>query len=109
MSRVGESDTAYAGQDAPFLVTGEVSWEDPVQSDEAIAWALEFWDAMGQQSTGGLYLNFPGFCEEKEALARAGYGHNYERLAALKAKYDPANLFHMNLNITPAKERLTVR
>lgn len=52
-------------------------------------------------STGGLYLNFPGLGEEKDELVRAGYGVNYERLTALKAKYDPANLFRMNLNIPP--------
>jgi FAD/FMN-containing dehydrogenase len=57
---------------------------------------------MERHSTGGVYLNFPGFGEEKEALARAGYGENYERLAALKAKYDPDNLFRMNINIPPA-------
>jgi FAD/FMN-containing dehydrogenase len=101
MSRVGESETAYAGRDAPFLVTGEVSWTDPAQNDEAIAWGREFWAAMGRHSTGGLYLNFPGLGEEKEELVKAGYGANYERLAALKAEYDPANLFRMNLNITP--------
>jgi hypothetical protein len=103
MSGVGETDSAYAGRDTPFLVTGEVSWTDPAQSDEAIAWGREFWDAMGRHSTGGLYLNFPGLGEEREALVKAGYGVNYERLAALKAKYDPANLFRMNLNITPAR------
>jgi FAD/FMN-containing dehydrogenase len=102
MSRVGETETAYAGRDAPFLVTGEVSWADPAQNDEAIAWGREFWAAMGRHSTGGLYLNFPGLGEEKEELVRAGYGVNYDRLAALKAKYDPDNLFRMNLNITPA-------
>lgn len=102
MSRVGETETAYAGRDAPFLVTGEVSWADPAQSDEAIAWGREFWDAMGRHSTGGIYLNFPGLGEEKEDLVRAGYGVNYDRLAALKAKYDPANLFRMNINIAPA-------
>ena len=102
MSRVDDSATAYAGRDAPFLVTGEVSWTDPAQSDDAIKWGRDFWAAMGRHSTGGIYLNFPGLGEEKEELVRAGYGANYERLAALKAKYDPANLFRMNLNITPA-------
>jgi FAD/FMN-containing dehydrogenase len=102
MSRVGETDTAYAGRDATFLVTGEVSWEDPTQTDDAISWGREFWDAMGRHSTGGLYLNFAGLGEEKEALVKAGYGGNYERLAALKAQYDPTNLFRMNMNIMPA-------
>ena len=41
MSRVGETETAYGGRDAPFLVTGEASWTDPAQTDEAIAWARE--------------------------------------------------------------------
>lgn len=103
MNRVGETDTAYAGRDAPFLVTGEASWADPSQNDEGIAWGREFWSAMGRHSTGGLYLNFPGLGEEKEELVKAGYGVNYERLAALKAEYDPTNLFRMNLNITPAR------
>src|SRR5206468_4953549 len=102
MSRVGETDTAYAGRDASFLVTGEASWADPAQTDDAIAWGREFWDAMARHSTGGVYLNFPGLGEEKEALVRAGYGANYDRLAALKAEYDPGNLFRMNLNIGPA-------
>jgi FAD/FMN-containing dehydrogenase len=102
MSRPDEASTAYGGRDANFLVTGEVNWDDPSLNDEAIAWGREFWDVMGRHSTGGLYLNFGGFGEEKEALVRAGYGSNYERLAELKAKYDPENLFRMNFNITPA-------
>ena len=102
MKRVGETETAYAGRNVPFDVTGEVSWTDPAQSDDAIAWGREFWAAMGRHSTGGIYLNFPGLGEEKEALVKAGYGVNYERLAALKATYDPTNLFRMNMNITPA-------
>ena len=57
---------------------------------------------MEKHSTGGVYLNFPGLGEEKEALVKAGYGVNYDRLAELKAKYDPENLFRMNQNIAPA-------
>jgi len=102
ISRVGEGETAYGGRDATFLVTGEASWSDPADTDTAIAWGREFWDAMGRHSTGGMYLNFPGLGEEKETLVRAGYGTNYDRLAELKAKYDPNNLFRMNLNISPA-------
>ena len=102
MSRVGETDTAYGGRDTEFLVTAEASWTDPAQNDEAISWAREVWDAMERYSTGAVYLNFPGFGEEKEELARAGYGVNFERLAGLKAKYDPDNLFRMNINIPPA-------
>jgi FAD/FMN-containing dehydrogenase len=102
MSRVDDTATAYAGRDATFLVSGEASWVDPGQTAEAIAWGRGFWDAIGPHSTGGLYLNFPGLAEEKEELVRAGYGVNYERLATLKAEYDPTNLFRMNLNITPA-------
>ena len=57
---------------------------------------------MERYSTGSVYLNFPGLGEEEDDLARAGYGANYERLAELKAKYDPENLFRMNINIPPA-------
>jgi FAD/FMN-containing dehydrogenase len=101
MTRVGENETAYGGRDAPFLVTAEANWTDPAQSDAAITWAREVWAAMERYSTGNVYLNFPGFGEEQEELARAGYGSNYERLAQLKAKYDPENLFRMNINIPP--------
>jgi FAD/FMN-containing dehydrogenase len=83
-------------------VSGEVNWTDPAQNDEGVAYGREFWAAMEKHSTGGLYLNFAGFGEEKEDLVRAGYAGNYERLALLKAKYDPSNLFRMNFNITPA-------
>jgi FAD/FMN-containing dehydrogenase len=102
MTRVGATETAYDGRDAPFLVTAEANWTDPAQNDEAIAWAREVWDALDQYSTGNVYLNFPGLGEEQDDLARAGYGGNYERLAELKAKYDPENLFRMNINIPPA-------
>jgi FAD/FMN-containing dehydrogenase len=102
MSRVAEENTAYGGRDVQFLVTAEASWTDPAQTDEAIDWAREVWDAMEPYTTGAVYLNFPGLGEEKDDLARAGYGANYDRLTALKAKYDPDNLFRMNINIPPA-------
>jgi hypothetical protein len=102
VSEVGETETAYGGREANFLVAVGASWDDPSSTDEAIAWARQCWDAMGRHSTGGLYLNFPGLGEEKEELVKAGYGANYERLRKIKTKYDPTNFFRMNLNVPPA-------
>ena len=57
---------------------------------------------MKPYSEGGMYLNFPGFLEEGAEALRHGYGANYERLAEVKAKYDPTNLFRLNANVEPS-------
>jgi FAD/FMN-containing dehydrogenase len=101
-SRVGPEATAYGRRDAPYLVTAEATWTDSAQNDTNILWARKLVAAMKPFSRGGLYLNFAGFGEEKEAMLRDAYGQNYDRLAVLKTRYDPANLFRMNLNILPA-------
>jgi hypothetical protein len=75
--------------------------EDPADTERGPP-TRQAWADIGRFGPGGVYLNFAGFGEEKEALVRAGYGANYERLAALKAQYDPTNLFRMNQNIKPA-------
>jgi FAD/FMN-containing dehydrogenase len=102
MRRVDAGATAFGGRDAPFMLSFDSTWMDPAESDRNITWTRQAWAAMHRFSSGGLYLNFPGFGEEKEDLLRAAYGPNYERLRLLKAQYDPTNLFHMNLNIPPA-------
>ena len=101
MGRIGSEETAYGRRDAPYLYSAEASWEDPAANEPNIAWARESLAAMQPFSKGGSYLNFPGFGEEKEAMLRASYGPNYDRLVALKTTYDPGNLFRMNLNIAP--------
>jgi FAD/FMN-containing dehydrogenase len=100
-ARVGAEKTAF-GRRPPFLLAFESSWSDPQDTEAAIAWTREAHASMRQFSSSGAYLNFPGFGEEKDDLVRAAYGANYERLARLKAQYDPTNLFRMNLNIRPA-------
>jgi FAD/FMN-containing dehydrogenase len=101
MARTRADETAFGSRAAPFLVSFDTTWINPQDTERAIAWTRDAWSAMHRFSDGGLYLNFPGFGEEKEALVRAGYGANYDRLVELKTKYDPDNLFRMNLNIAP--------
>jgi FAD/FMN-containing dehydrogenase len=99
---VTDTGTAFGRRSAPFLFTAESTWTEPAENEANIAWARETLQHMQPYSHGGLYLNFPGFGEEKEALVRAAYGPNYDRLTQVKRKYDPENLFRMNLNIKPA-------
>jgi len=103
MSRVAESQTAYGHRDAPYLVTAEANWVDARESDRHIQWARDLLATLQPFSRGGLYLNFPGFGEEKEVMLRAAHGSNYDQLSTLKRKYDPDNLFRMNINIPPAE------
>ncbi len=101
VGRVAASDTAFGNRSAPILASYESSWIDPADNERNLTWARDAWQSMHRHSPGGLYLNFPGFGEEKEDLVRSAYGANYDRLAELKAQYDPTNLFHMNQNIKP--------
>jgi hypothetical protein len=100
-SRVGAHETPLARRDAPYLASFDAVWSDPADNERNIAWARDAWAAMQRHSSGGLYLNFAGFGEEKDDLVRAGYGANYERLVQIKTKYDPGNLFRVNSNIRP--------
>lgn len=90
-----------AGRGTAFLFSADGIWERPIDSDRVIAWLGAFVSETQAQSSGGMYVNFPKFTEEGDELIRASYGSNYERLVALKNKYDPGNLFRMNLNIKP--------
>jgi FAD/FMN-containing dehydrogenase len=100
-SRVGAEATAFGSRSAPYLLSFDTTWTDSADSERCIGWTRSAWADMRRFGPGGLYLNFAGFGEEKEALVRAAYGTNYERLAQIKAKYDPTNLFRMNQNIRP--------
>jgi FAD/FMN-containing dehydrogenase len=101
ISRIAEEATAYANRGAMFNLSVDSIWGDPTHSERNIAWTREAWADMREFSDGGIYLNFAGFLEEGEELLHGAYGENYERLVALKNKYDPANLFRMNQNIRP--------
>lgn len=75
-------------------------WGDAVHDDECVSWARRFFEATAPHATGGVYVNF--MTADEQGRVRAAYGNNYNRLASLKAKYDPNNLFQVNLNVRPA-------
>ncbi len=98
----GSEHAAYYGRQAAFLMNPEANWISPTDDSANIAWVREFVAAMGEFSDGSRYLNFAGFQEEGEQMMQAAFGTHYQRLAQLKAKYDPDNFFHLNQNIQPA-------
>jgi hypothetical protein len=101
ISRVPPAATAFSGRGAGYMLSFDTTWVDAADTDRCVAWTRQTWSSMQRFGQGGLYLNFAGLGEEKEALVRAAYGANYDRLVALKTKYDPRNLFRMNQNISP--------
>jgi hypothetical protein len=74
-------------------------WQDLGKDQECIGWARDLFQATAPFSTGSVYVNF--LTQDEEDRIKAAYGRNYERLARIKAKYDPTNLFRANMNIRP--------
>jgi hypothetical protein len=100
VSRVESDATAYAYRNAAFAVTMGAAWTDPGEDDRHIGWSRDFYAAMLPLSHG-VYVNFMGM-NEGEDRVRAAYGdRTYDRLVALKNRYDPTNLFRVNHNIRP--------
>jgi len=98
-SRVGVSESAFAQRQAQYDLPILAQWVDPGESQRHIGWARGLADSMRPFSSGAYFLNFLG--EEGEDTIKAAYGPNYERLMAIKKKYDPKNFFCMNQNIKP--------
>ncbi|HZJ10049.1 MAG TPA: BBE domain-containing protein, partial [Trueperaceae bacterium] len=101
VARVADAETAVANRQAPYLLSIDNAWADPAADERNIAWVRAFWDAMRAHSQGGVYLNFAGLKDEGAAVTKAGHRANFDRLAALKAAYDPDNVFRLNQNVPP--------
>jgi FAD/FMN-containing dehydrogenase len=99
MSRVAPDATAYNQRDSEFVVNIIGMWASPAEHDSHVDWVRHLYSALQPYSTGGAYLNFLG--DEGQERVRAAYGGNYDRLLALKYKYDPTNFFRLNQNIRP--------
>ena len=92
--------TAYANRSALWAMNVHTRWEDAGDDNLCIGWAREFFKMAAPYAAGSVYINFLT-ADETERIADA-YGPNYARLEAIKAKYDPQNLFRSNQNIRPA-------
>jgi len=102
-SRIAAESAVFAHRDSPFNLLVIGAWQDERQDELNRAWARGTWQAMQPFASEGVYVNYLG-TESDEGGNRipAAYGPGkYEKLVALKKKYDPANLFRMNQNIRP--------
>ena len=98
--RVSPKDTAFSYREATWaeVIVGVDS--DPANKERITTWAKEYWDALHPHSAGGAYVNF--MMDEGANRVKDSYRDNYDRLAAVKAEFDPTNLFRVNQNIQPA-------
>jgi FAD/FMN-containing dehydrogenase len=97
--RVGEDETAYSYRDAVWSAVYAGIDPDPANAEAIKTWSVNYYDGLHPHSAGGAYVNF--MMEEGQERVEATYRGNYERLAMVKAKYDPDNLFSVNQNIRP--------
>lgn len=100
-SKPGKTETAWNYRDANYALVIVGVDPDPSNKEKITNWAKNYWNEHHPYSAGGAYVNF--MMEEGEDRIRATYGENYNRLAEIKAKYDPENLFSVNQNIKPLK------
>jgi FAD/FMN-containing dehydrogenase len=102
VQRVSSDATAFAYRDGGWSGVIVGVDPDPAKAGEIKDWAVRYSEALHPTSAGGGYINFM-MAEEGSGRVRASYGPNYDRLARIKARYDPDNFFHVNQNIPPAR------
>lgn len=100
VSRVAPTATAFPHRAVGYNLLILSQWMDPQHSDACIAWARNTFQAVSPFSGGGRYVNYLGD-DEAGAAVDAAFGVNTARLRAVKAMYDPQNVFYMNQNIVP--------
>jgi FAD/FMN-containing dehydrogenase len=100
LTRVGARETAVGSRHNPFLLEILANWDEPDRTQSSIAWAREVCQAADQCTRVRPNFNFPGVGDDMRAFVAAAFAEQYERLAQVKRKYDPANVFRVNQNVT---------
>ncbi|HEV8125477.1 MAG TPA: FAD-binding oxidoreductase [Gemmatimonadales bacterium] len=101
LNQLKEVDSPVGNRDARYVLNIAGSWEQAGDDAKNIAWAREAWNDMKSFGTGGNYVNFLTEDETPDRIA-AALGKGLGRLAEVKAKWDPRNLFRTNRNVKPA-------
>ena len=101
VTRVGVTDTAVPHRETGWNLLIPSVWLDPAETAANISWTKETFAAIQPHLSGKRWLNYLGDDQADDAI-RAAYGPNYDRLAEIKRRYDPDNVFHHNHNIPPA-------
>lgn len=100
-TRPTPDSAAYGHRDALWVMNVHGRWDDPADDKLGIGWARGVFDATAPFASSGAYTNF--LTADETDRVRTAYGPNYDRLAQVKRKYDPNNLFCVNQNILPAR------
>jgi FAD/FMN-containing dehydrogenase len=103
LNRLSEEHTPVGNRDAHYVLNLVAQWQQAGEDAANIAWAREAWNDIKPFSTGGNYINFQSEDEGPERL-QAAFGKGLQRLAEVKAKWDPENVFRMNRNIKGEKQ-----
>jgi FAD/FMN-containing dehydrogenase len=100
---VAANATAFGDRSQPWLFSIDGIWSKPEDDATNISWVRQVWATIRSYSNGRLYLNFMSGNDGEAGVVREGIGsETYEKLAAIKAKYDPTNFFRLNQNIPPS-------
>jgi hypothetical protein len=98
-ARLSKDYTAYSHRDATYVMNVHGRWDNASDDDKCMDWARTLYRETAPYATGGVYVNF--LTDDESERIKAAYGTNFEKLVAIKKKYDPNNLFRMNQNINP--------
>ena len=99
VTRIGPTDTAFPHRQPGYNLVLTAVWTDPADDEANIAWARDTYAALAPFMADAVYVNY--LDGDESPRARAAYGPNWGRLVELKRRYDPDNVFHLNLNIVP--------
>jgi FAD/FMN-containing dehydrogenase len=100
VARVTPADTAQVRRDTRYIMNVHGRWSQARDDERMHTWARHAFESAAPHATGGGYVNF--LTDDEGERVASSHGANYPRLQALKQRFDPDNLFRMNLNIAPA-------